>query len=181
MRERLARREFGIALMNAQTGGYDAPILDVRLHPHRSLDVRGFRWLMAFAFAASALISLPFYLIGAWPVIGFLGLDLLLLYIAFRANFRAARAYEILRLSALELLFARVSARGARREWRFNPSWVRFERVDHPEFGAQRLALVSRGRSLEVGRFLGPEQKAEFAGLFARALALARRGPAAPP
>ena len=167
--------------MNAHAGGYDAPILDVRLYPHRSLDARGFRRLMAFAFAASAFVSLPFYLIGAWPVIGFLGLDLVLLYVAFRANFRAARAYEALRLTALELLFARVSARGGRREWRFNPSWVRFERVDHPEFGAQRLALVSQGRSLEVGRFLGPDQKAEFATIFSRALARARRGPALSP
>jgi uncharacterized membrane protein len=163
--------------MNADDSAYNAPILDVRLHPHRSLQTKGFRRLMAFAFVASSFVSLPFYLIGAWPVVGFFGLDLLLLYVAFRANFRAARAYEDLRLTCLELLFARVSARGARREWRFNPSWVRFERVDHPEFGPQRLALVSHGRSLEVGRFLGPQQKAEFATRFVRALALARRGP----
>ena len=163
--------------MNANDSAYDAPLLDMRLHPHRSLPPKGFRRLMAFASIASASISLPFYFIGAWPVVGFLGLDLLLLYLAFRASFRAARAYEVLRLTPLELLFARVTQRGARREWRFNPSWVRFERVDHPEFGAQRLALVSQGRSLEVGRFLGPEQKAEVATRFARALALARRGP----
>jgi len=159
----------------------EAPILDVRLRPHRSLAVRDFRRLMAFASVASALFSLPFYFAGAWPVVGFLGLDVLLLYLAFRASFRAARAYEELRLTSLELLFARVSARGAKREWRFNPSWVRFERVDHEEFGTQRLALVSRGRSVEVGRFLGPDEKAEFATRFSRALALARRGPAVAP
>jgi len=159
---------------------YNAPILDERLHPHRSLEPKGFRRLMAFAFVISALVSLPFYLIGAWPVVGFFGLDLLLLYVAFRANLRAALAYEILCLTSLELLFARVSARGKRREWRFNPSWVRFERIDHPELGAQRLSLVSHGRSLEVGRFLGPEQKAELASRVSRALALARRGPILP-
>ena len=58
-----------------------------------------------------------------------------------------------------------------------NPSWVRLERVEHEEFGTQRLALVSRGRSLEVGDLLGPDQKAELANRFSRALALARRGP----
>ncbi len=164
--------------MSEDVNGYEAPILDVRLHPHRSLQVKAFRRLMAATFIVSALFSLPFYLMGAWPVVGFLGLDVLGVYIAFRVNYRAARAYEYLRLTSLELLFARVSARGGRREWRFNPSWVRFERIDHPEFGAQRLSLISRGRSLEVGRFLGPEQKAEFAARFSRALALARRGPA---
>jgi uncharacterized membrane protein len=75
------------------------------------------------------------------------------------------------------LLFARISSRGERKEWRFNPVWVRFERVEHEEFGTQRLALVSRGRSVEVGRFLGPDQKAALAKSFSAALAKARRGP----
>jgi uncharacterized membrane protein len=97
--------------------------------------------------------------------------------VAFRLNFRSARAYELLRLTSLELLFARVSARGAKREWRFNPSWVRFERVEHEEFGTQRLSLNSQGRSVEVGSFLGPDQKAELAVKFSRALTIARRGP----
>jgi uncharacterized membrane protein len=156
---------------------YEAPLFGVRLNPHRSLGPDGFRLLMFVAFVCSALASLPFYLMGAWPVVGFMGLDVLALFLAFRANFRAARAYEELRLTPLELLFARVSRHGARREWRFNPSWVRFERTDHEEFGTQRLALVSGGRSLEVGAFLGPDQKAELATQFTRALAQARRGP----
>ena len=163
--------------MDELSGSYEAPLFDARLNPHRSLGPAGFRNLMIASFAGSALVSLPFYLMGAWPVIGFMGLDVLGLYVAFKASYRAARAYEELRLTPLELLFARVSRRGARREWRFNPSWVRFERTEHEEFGTQRLALVSRGRSLEVGAFLGPDQKAELANAFSRALALARRGP----
>ena len=155
----------------------EAPLFDARLEPHRSLSRRGFRFLMLGCCAISTLYSLPFYFMGAWPVVGFLGLDVLLLYLAFRANFRAARAYELLRLTSLELLFARVTARGRRQEWRFNPAWVRFERVEHEEFGTQRLSLVSHGRSVEVGGFLGPEQKAELARSFSRALAEARRGP----
>ena len=155
----------------------EAPILAVRLFPHRSLDPKGMRILLGATFVVSAIFSLPFYLMGAWPIIGFLGLDVAALYLAFRANFRAARAYEDYHLTYFELLFARVTARGARREWRFNPAWVRFERVEHEEFGTQRLSLVSRGRSLEVGAFLGPDQKAELAAKFSRALAQARRGP----
>ena len=163
--------------MDDLSRAYEAPLFDARLNPHRSLGPTGFRNLMMAAFAFSALVSLPFYLMGAWPVVGFMGLDVLALYVAFRLNFRSARAYEELHLTSLELLFARVSMRGARREWRFNPSWVRFERVEHEEFGTQRLSLVSQGRSLEVGAFLGPDQKAELATQFSRALAQARRGP----
>jgi len=159
----------------------ETPIFAVCLTPHRSLDPAGFRALMIGVFVVGAAFSLPFYLLGAWPVVGFMGLDLLLIYVAFRANFRAARAHEELRLTSLELLFARVSARGARREWRFNPSWVRFERVEHEEFGTQRLALYSAGRRWEIGGFLGPGQKAELATRFARALSQARRGPTLSP
>jgi uncharacterized membrane protein len=154
----------------------DEPILAIRLTPYRSLGPSGVRLLLGLVFVASALFSLPFYLMGAWPIVGFLGLDVAALYVAFRVNARAARAYEDYHLTYFELLFARASARGTRREWRFNPIWVRLERVDHEEFGPQRLALLSRGRRWEIARFLGPDQKAEFATTLTRALAEARRG-----
>ena len=156
---------------------YETPILEARLNPHRSLGAAQFRRLLACVCAASALVSVPFFAVGAWPVVGFLGLDVALVYFAFRANFRAARAYERVRLTYLELLLQRVSARGARREWRFNPAWVKLEREEHEEFGLLGLSLVSKGRRFEVGGFLGPEQRGEFAARLSRALSQARRGP----
>ena len=73
---------------------HETPILAVRLTPHRSLDPAAVRVLLAATFVVTAIFSLPFYLMGAWPIVGFLGLDVLALFLAFRANFRAARAYE---------------------------------------------------------------------------------------
>jgi uncharacterized membrane protein len=154
----------------------EAPILAAPLTRRRSLDAAAVRVLAAATFAVSAAFSLPFRLMGAWPIVGFLGLDVALLDFAFRANFRAARAYEDCHLIHFELLFARVSARGARREWRFNPAWAPIERIDRQEFGPRRLSLLSRGRRWEVAKFLGPDQK-EFATTLASALAEARRGP----
>jgi len=154
----------------------DAPLFEDTLTPHRSLDKRGFRTLMLATFGATAALSIPFYLLGAWPIVGFLGLDVLAVYLAFRANFRAARACEHFRLTYFELLFARVSAAGARREWRFAPAWVRLERVDDEDYGPQRLTLISRGQSWQIGRNVGPDRKAQFAGDLARALVEARRG-----
>ena len=84
---------------------------------------------------------------------------------------------KFLVLAPLELVLAKVSPRGARQEWRFNPSWTRLERREHEEFGLQQLSLVSRGRSVEVAAFLGPEEKAAFARDLGRALSEARRGP----
>ncbi len=156
---------------------YDQAIYAVRLRPHRSLTYGQAKALVLVVSATICAISLPFFFMGAWPIIGFLGLDALGIWFAFRLSFRAARAYEDVRLTPLELLLAKVSARGDKRDWRFNPAWVRLDRSEHEEFGVQRLALVSHGRSVEFGAFLGPAQKAEVATDLTHALARARRGP----
>jgi uncharacterized membrane protein len=155
----------------------DRPIFVKRLSPHRSLSTAHFRILIAFVGGVSLVASLPFLMVGAWPVVGFMGLGVALLYWAFRVNFNAAAAYEHVLLTALELRLARVSATGQRAEWHFHPSWVRLVREEHEEFGTQRLALVSRGQSVEVAAFLGPAAKAAFADEFSKALMTARRGP----
>ena len=153
----------------------DGAIFVARLSPRRSFTPVAARKLLVAAFAASSVFSLPFYLVGAWPIVGFLGLDVLMLWLAFRASFRAARAYEDYRLTYLDFEFARVSPHGARREWRFNPAWVTLEH-SRSERAAERLALRSSGRRLEIATFLGPDEKAQFAGDLGRALGEARRG-----
>ena len=157
-------------------GPADAVLFSTRLRPHRSLSRKQVRVLLAGIGAVSLVATLPFVIMGAWPVAGFMGLDVLAVYFAFRASFRSARAYEDVRVTTMELLLAKVSPRGVRAEWRFNPSWVRLERETHEEFGTQRLDLVSRGRRVEVAGFLGPDAKAGFADRLSRALAEARRG-----
>ena len=147
-----------------------------RLQPHRSLSQNQFRTLLACVGAASLVATMPFVIMGAWPVAGFMGLDVLLVYLAFKASFRSARAYEDVSITVLDLLLAKVSAKGRRAEWHFNPSWVRLERQEHVEFGVQRLELVTRGRRVEVASFLGPDAKERLAEDLGRALADARRG-----
>ncbi|MCB1542651.1 MAG: DUF2244 domain-containing protein [Rhodoblastus sp.] len=156
---------------------YDRPIYAVRLRPHRSLTRGQANTLVFIVSATICAISLPFFVMGAWPIVGFLGLDALGIWVAFELSFRAARAYEDLRLTPLELKLDKVPVRGEVREFRFNPAWVSLDRSEHEEFGLQRLALVSHGRSVEFGSFLGPEQKAAVAGDLSLALARARRGP----
>ena len=155
----------------------EAPLFEDVLTPHRSLGRMGFRVLMAATCGLGALVTIPFFLLRAWPIVGFMGLDVAAVYLAFRLNFRAARAHEHFRLTYFELMFAKVSARGARREWRLAPAWVRLEREDDEEFGPQRLTLHSRGRSWRIAQGVGPERKAEFAGALTRGLVEARRGP----
>ena len=118
-----------------------------------------------------------FYLVGAWPVAGFLGLDVVLIYWAFRANYRAAAAYEEVTVTPSELRVKKVSHSGKVAEWSLNPVWVRLERETHEEFGLMRLFLVSRGRKLAVAGFLGPAEKESFAEALAAAIGEAKRGP----
>ena len=125
----------------------------------------------------SFVAGLVFFLLGAWPVVGFLGLDVLLVYVAFRANYRAATAYEAVTMTASELRVRKVSHRGAIAEWKLNPVWVRLDRQIHGEYGIERLFLVSHGRRVPIAGFLGAREKEAFALAFAAALAEARRGP----
>jgi uncharacterized membrane protein len=160
--------------------GPDDPIYRAKLSPHRSLTRRQARGIIVATGCALTLLGVPFYLLGAWPVAGFFGLDAAALALAFALSFRSARAYEALVLTSLELLLAKVSAGGARREWRFNPLWVRLIRREDEEFGLLGLSLASRGRQVEVGGFLGPDARAAVARDLSRALAEARRGPQFP-
>jgi uncharacterized membrane protein len=148
-----------------------------RLTPYRSMTRRSFRLMIGLFTVVSFASSVPFVLLGAWPVAGFMGLDVAILYLAFRANFKAARAYEEIVVTPLDLLLAKVSARGRRSEWRSNPAWTRLDRHEHEEFGLIRLSLWSRGRSVEVAPFLGPAEKARLASGLSLALSEARRGP----
>jgi len=147
------------------------------LTPHRSLGAAGFLAVMGLVGGFSFAAGMVFYLIGAWPVVGFLGLDVLLVYLAFRANYRAATAYEQVTVTPSELTVRKVSHRGELAEWRLNPVWVRLDRQTHGEFGIERLFLISHGRRLPVAVFLGPREKEGFASALGAALAAARRGP----
>jgi uncharacterized membrane protein len=121
--------------------------------------------------------GLAFLLMGAWPVLGFFGLDVLGIYWAFRVNFRRARATEEISMTPSELRVRRVSHRGHVAEWVLNPLWVRLDQKTHAEFGIEKLYLVSKGRRISIASFLGPDEKASFAKALTEALQAARRGP----
>ena len=145
--------------------------------PNRSLGPSGFVIVMLLVAGVSFIAGLVFLMAGAWPVTGIFGLDVALIYWAFRANYRAARAYERIIVTPTELIFRKVSAKGAVIEWRCNPLWVRLDRVIDEDFGVQELHLVSRGEWVPIAGFLGPDEKESFGKALQAALAAARRGP----
>ena len=147
------------------------------LTPHRSLNRTGFVVVMAFLSAVSFATGVAFLMMGAWPVFGFLGLDVLAIYVAFRVNFRRARACEQISVTPSALRLRRVSHRGHVVEWVFNPLWVRLDREADDEYGLEHLYLTSRGKRVAIGSFLSPDEKASFSNALTAALNAARRGP----
>jgi len=154
----------------------DPTIFSAVITPHRSLGRVGFLVLMGIFGAVSFIAGMAFLLDGAWPVFGFFGLDVLLLYGAFRLNYRHADAYEEVKVTPSKLTVRKVSHHGAAREWVLNPLWVRLDKVAHEEYGIERLLLVSRGKQLAIASFLGPDEKAGFAKELGHALNEAKRG-----
>lgn len=151
----------------------DQPLFDAVLVPHRSLSPWGFWLVMAGVTSISFIAGLVFLLQGAWPVFGFFGLDVALIYFAFRASYRSGNLYETVRLTPGELSIQRVLPSGQKRSWTFQPYWLRVHMDDPPAPGSQ-LTVTSHGKSLVIGAFLSPDERVEFAQALRDALARAR-------
>ncbi|WP_338833968.1 DUF2244 domain-containing protein [Bradyrhizobium septentrionale] len=163
--------------LEADDAGAEPKLFSALLTPHRSLNRTGFIVLMSFVTVVSFIAGVVFWWLGAWPIFGFFWLDVLVIYWAFKVNFRTARASEEITVTPSELRVRRISHRGHVAEWVLNPLWVRFEQISHEEFGIERLYLVSRGRRISIGSFLSPDEKASFSKALTAALNTAKRGP----
>ena len=147
------------------------------LTPHRSLGPKGFMVLMAAVCAVSFGTGLLFYLIGAWPVVGFMGLDVAFIYVAFRLNFRALRLYETVDLTREALTVTRVDPSGKAQSWDFNPYWVRLSLAQRRGRSTE-LSLASHGRRLVFASFLTDPEREDFALALSSALSAAKGSPA---
>ena len=154
----------------------DSPIFDViTLWPHRSLSQRGFAILLAILGSLAIAIGLGFFLIGAWPVIGFMGLELGVLYIAFRLNYRDGKASEQLLIHKQGLDLIRISANGNQQRSHFATHWLTAEII--PQSGKRkRLTLRHHHHHHEIGAFLPPAEKKAVRDLINARLEAARLG-----
>ncbi len=143
------------------------------LTPHRSLSPFGFLVLMSSIALVSFVVGMYFLLLGAWPILGFFGLDVLLIYVAFRLNYRSGREYERVELSPRLLKLTRVDPRGRAQSYDFNPYWVRVGLTEETD-GRTIMRLTSHGRELVFGRFLSDDERREFVEALRSALMSAR-------
>lgn len=143
--------------------------MDAVLTPHRSLTLGAFRWLI-FVFAGFNLaFAIVFVAHGAYPVVGFLGLDVLALWLAFHFNYRAAQRRERVCVAADQLYLTRATRKGAD-HWVVSPLWAKVRHDD-----AAGVRIMSGGKTMRVGAFLSPKEQSAFAKALDAALWRARR------
>ena len=150
-------------------------LFDAELRPNRSLSQTGFRWVMVALSVGSLVPGLIFLSHGAWPVAGFLGLDVLAVYVAFRMSYAHGRAREYVRVTPIDVDIKRVDHKGRDVSTdRFPSYWTRVAMDDPPEPDSQLTIAVS-GRATTVGRFLSAEERLSLAYALRAALAKARQ------
>ena len=148
-----------------------APLyMDAVLRPHRSLSPAAFKLMLIVVIAINLLVAAVFVSQGAYPVAGFLGLDVLALWLAFRLNYRAARAEERIRVAAARLHLERRAPDGSARHWVLNPIWAQ---VSEDNRG---VAIRSGKGAMRVASFLSPAERGAFARALREALFRAKRG-----
>jgi uncharacterized membrane protein len=137
-----------------------AKIWSVTLTPHRSLSREAFVALMIILVGINLAGGLLFLVAGAWPITGFMGLDVLLVWWAFRANFADGRRAERIVVENDLVTLQRLSPAGNSETLEFNRRWLRVElEFDEAREIVGRLLLSYRGVLTEVGSFLGAEER----------------------
>ena len=153
----------------------NSKVWQATLTPHRSLNREGFYALMGLVILVNLIVAGMFVVLGAWPIAGFAGLDVLLVWWAFRANFADARKLERISITEHELVLDRVSEKHPPQQQRFVRRWVRVELEEDRErelIGS--LLLVSGRTRVAVGDFLAPEERKTLAQALKSALAVPR-------
>jgi uncharacterized membrane protein len=140
------------------------------LHPYRSADRTPLLLVAALVGGACFVAGVAFSAMGAWPVFGFLGLDVVLLIVAIRLNLRRAREREALTLTDDELLIDRVDHWGHHRQWSVPAHWLRVV-VNEGKNVQPKLELHTHGRVWTIAKFLRPEEKYALADDIRRAVA----------
>jgi uncharacterized membrane protein len=143
------------------------------LTAHRSLQPTGFVVLMGLLCAINFVVGVAFWIMGAWPVLAFCGLDVAIIYIAFKLNYRAGRRFETVDLTPERLIVTRIEPSGRERAFEFNPYWVRVDLNEHHD-GRTELVLAQREQRLTFGRFMNDDERRDFADALRAALVRAR-------
>jgi uncharacterized membrane protein len=144
-------------------------LFEATVRPHRSLSRKGVLIAIGFMLACSLTITSMMFLLGAWPVIGFNGADIMLAVFLLWLNIRAARAAEVITLSDLTLRIVHTDIRGRSRSCSLPPYWLNVV-LEERAGTVPKLVLAARGSRTEIARQLGEAEKRDLAVALTQAL-----------
>jgi uncharacterized membrane protein len=158
----------------ASTGAFsfdagNGPARRLELWPHRSLAPKGFVWFIGITFTMF-LIPLT-ALLGTsalWGMLPFLMGALALIWYSLHRSTRDGRVHEVLTIWNDRVELTRQNPRDPDQQWDANPHWA--EVKIRPEGGPVENYITLRGnnRTVEIGAFLSPEERADLYGSLCR-------------
>lgn len=137
-------------------------MITITMWPYRSLSIQGFRVIIGFFAIALTGLSLGFMMLGAWPVVGFLGLEIGIVWLAFRMNYRAGQLVEKVHISTSGVTIERTDWKGSSKQHTLDSPWVSAE-LFPPKAKRKKLLLKMHAESFEIGAFLPPVEKPALA------------------
>ena len=154
-------------------------VFDADIRPNRSLPSLGFMAVMGALIAMSFTAGLVFWIMGAWPVIGFFGLDIVLVWLAFKLSYRQGRQVETVQINPQELRVTRQWPSGHCTQYRMAPAWARVDVRGKGKSDVQ-ICLSAMGKHLIVGTQLSPKEREDLAQALESALGRAKRADFSP-
>ena len=147
-----------------ESNSENKPNWSVTLRPNRSLSREGLAVIITIIAGLNLMAGLFFWIVGAWPVVGFMGLDVALIWWALRRNWQQAESFEQISITGDAVTLLQQPWRGAARSQTFNRRWLRIDlEVDQARELVGRLCLAYRGERHEIGAFLGAEDRQSLA------------------
>ncbi len=135
----------------------ETTFLNLTISPHRSLSKKGFKILMLIVTILCLTGGIIFWFLGAWPVFGFFGLDIVLIYIAFKVSYRRGEIYERLSIVSEKFKISRGFPSGKLQEWELNPYWAKVELITQNK--NTQLLIRSGDKVVSIGSFLNQVAK----------------------
>lgn len=145
-------------------------LFEATIEPHHSLGARGRRWLMGFLSVALVVAAVAFAWLGAWPVVGFAGGELLLAILLFRWHLRRGERREVLVLTETRLSVRRMEPGGRERGFSLPTAWLSARIEPRPGRAAALIVRAQGGREEEIGALLGEGERRDLAAALAAAL-----------
>jgi uncharacterized membrane protein len=148
--------------------------MDASIRPNKALSERGLTVVMLALMSISFVAGVSFLLIGAWPVVGFFGLDIILVWWALRHTARRLdKQHETVTILSEMIHVSRTDARGAVRHWTVSPAFARVS-VEEKEDFPPEVSLICGGQGLSLGAALAPSERRDLARAMEQAIWKAR-------